>query len=204
MGWWRAPNAVLGARRRVRVVRQARRPRGRARAGCRSRGAALTRELVPFLWGIADYRRAADNSAMTPEGKRSRRPATCEQCGKDFMARIDSYGRFCSRQCSGGWHSGKKDQNYKHGLTTNWALRRDRDERWLAKEQTRLELRNKPKCCSDCGEQKPLSEFHRHPDNQEDAPPIASHARPSECGSPAPATRPCMRARSATPQRVST
>jgi hypothetical protein len=51
----------------------------------------------------------------------TRRPAICEQCGRDFMARTDSAGRFCSRQCSGRWHSGQANGNFKGGLSkTKW------------------------------------------------------------------------------------
>ncbi len=35
------------------------------------------------------------------------------------MSRIDSYGRFCSRQCSGRWHTGRRNGWYRSGLCFN-------------------------------------------------------------------------------------
>ena len=118
------------------------------------------------------------------------------------MARTDSACRFCSQQCSGRWHSGQANGNYKDGLSkTKWwyhankerhkatqakyhaspkgqaakaraletakANRKSKRDRRLAEEKANPELLTKPKCCSDCREQKPLSEFHRHHDTQD-------------------------------------
>jgi hypothetical protein len=38
-------------------------------------------------------------SRMDGGARKRLRPARCETCGKDFMARMDGVGRFCSRAC---------------------------------------------------------------------------------------------------------
>lgn len=50
------------------------------------------------------------------QSKHPRKPAVCQQCGDDFMARVDSATKYCSVLCSGRARGGERNPRYKGGL----------------------------------------------------------------------------------------